>query len=178
MVNPSDQPAIAAQVRTGQIIVGSLVMGVFTFLAIVLALGGQKKGPAANPTLTYFVLPPMALSCVVAALIVPKLIAASARKGIMRGTWPALTSKEGVNPTDAVKLAGVYFTQMIVGAALVEGAAFFATICYLVEHNDVALGVAVVLLLGLATFVPTVPRVEAWIDGQLEQMEQDRQMIT
>jgi hypothetical protein len=76
---------------------------------------------------------------------------------------------------DAGKLALVYQVQLIVGAALNEGVAFFAGIAYLIEKHPIALGLAVLLLAGLVVRFPTSRRVALWIDRQQEQLIQERQ---
>jgi hypothetical protein len=52
------------------------------------------------------------------------------------------------------------------GAALNEGAAMLAGIAYLLERNPIALGLTVLLLLGIAARFPTLPKVEAWVENQ------------
>jgi hypothetical protein len=58
---------------------------------------------------------------------------------------------------------------------LLEGAAFFATIAYMLERNPLALATAIVLLGTLAARFPTSDRVNAWLDRQLGLLQEERQ---
>jgi len=80
------------------------------------------------------------------------------------------------------KLAPIYQTQLIIGAAMLEGAAFFATIAYMfatiaymVERNPLALATAIALLGALVARFPTSDRVNAWLDRQLGLLQEERQ---
>jgi hypothetical protein len=80
----------------------------------------------------------------------------------------------GLPPGDAGSLMAVFQGKIIVGAAMLEGGAFFAAIAYLVEGGPIALALAVVLWLGIAAHFPTLPRVIGWIERQLEWLDQER----
>jgi hypothetical protein len=71
-------------------------------------------------------------------------------------------------------LAVVYQTQLIIGAAIDEGAAFFAGIAYLIGKNSIALGAAILLLAGLLARFPTRERVARWIEHQREKLILER----
>ena len=70
-------------------------------------------------------------------------------------------------------LCGVYLNQLIIGAAINEGAAFFAGVAYLLERNPIALAVALVLIAGVIARFPTANRVERWIEQQQEKLRED-----
>ena len=72
-------------------------------------------------------------------------------------------------------LAQLYQTQLIVGAALLEGAAFFAGIAFMLERDPIAAGMALVLLAVLAARFPTRDRIEAWLEQQLGLLQEERQ---
>jgi hypothetical protein len=55
---------------------------------------------------------------------------------------------------------------MIIGMALLEGAAFYQAIAYYVEGQPLALGLGCLLLLGLIVQFPTRSRVERWLENQ------------
>ena len=75
---------------------------------------------------------------------------------------------------EAGNLLAIFQRKTIVGAAMLDGGAFFAAITYMVEGGPVSLLVAVVLWLGIAAHFPTSSRVTGWIDRQLEWLEQER----
>jgi|SRR5208337_428255 len=196
MTDPDDlQPII----RTGQIIVGALIMGVMTFLAIVLfltqawmnpapALPGGGAGGAAIaapgnsslPVITYLAVA-LGLILLILSFVVPKVIVAQARRQMALEGPTAITKGGPSEPKQLYpasytgKLALIYQTQLIICAGMREGAAFFATIAYMVERNPLALATAIVLLGALVARFPTSDRVNAWLDRQLGLLQEERQ---
>jgi hypothetical protein len=109
------------------------------------------------------------------------------RRSIAAGTWAPPSRADAQTPgppapfgpealqSDAGKLALLYQTQFLVGAAINEGLAFFASVAYLIGKNPIALGLALVLLVALIVRFPTRPRIASWLDRQQELLIQDRQ---
>jgi hypothetical protein len=77
---------------------------------------------------------------------------------------------------DVLPLSGVYQTRLIIGCAMIEGAAFFCLIAYLLERRPLSLIVAGVLLLLLISQIPTVSKVESWVESELSTINQLRHM--
>jgi hypothetical protein len=198
----SDQDAIRPVIRQGQIIVVALIAGVVVFLVIAtmadlgpnpgaaaVAAGGAGAGaqgagqPSQTvPFITYsaiafgaFLLP--------MSFILPDLVAKNQRQAIIVGKGtsgtnpkPSLTS---ATTSQATKTAAgdmdlAFLNQLIVGAAMLEGAAFFAGVAYLVERNPIALAVALVLLAALVARFPTANRVERWTERQREKLREEQ----
>jgi hypothetical protein len=121
------------------------------------------------------------------SVVVPRWITDQNRRSIAAGTWvpPGRGDRKARGaPTpidleapesDTGKLASVYSVQFIVGAALNEGQAFFASLVYLIESHPIALGLALLLLVALIVRFPTRLRIASWIDGQQELLLRDRQ---
>ena len=177
------QDELGPIVRSLQIIVGSLIAGCVIFLVIALATTGGKVAAGGQSLLTYMAVV-FAVTALIARMVVPGILIASTRRKITGGTWRPPQSP-ALNPTlaalleragDAGKLAMVFQTSSIVGAALLEGAAFFALLAYLVEQSPLSLILAGVLILGLATHLPTRSRVIHWIEDQFVLLEQERQL--
>ena len=188
----SDQDAIRTVTRQGQIIVGALISGVLVFLVVATVIGplagfgadagAQPAGQLAQsiPILTYIALAVGAV-CLSMSLLVPSLVAKQQRLAMaggksLPGQSPASTSAQrpeavGTAPTG---LFWVYLNQLIIGAAMNEGAAFFAGVAYLVEKNPIALAVALVLIAGMIARFPTASRVERWIEQQQEKLREDQ----
>jgi hypothetical protein len=192
----SDQDAIRTVTLQGQIIVGALIAGVSIFLVIatVVNLGLEPGvGPAAPvgvgagaepahsvPFLTYMALV-FGAACLPMSLIVPRLVAKQQRLAMaggksLAGQSPASTTAQRPDavPTAPIGLPSAYLNQLIVGAAMHEGVAFFAGVAYLVEKNPIALAVALVLIAGLIARFPTASRVERWIEQQQEKLREDQ----
>jgi hypothetical protein len=175
---------VQAVTRTSQIIVGSLAMGVIWFMAIVLFLlstpdGPPGEGPAAAraPIITYMAAA-VGAAALVASYFVPNLIVDSGLRGILKSGPSAPTradesgAKQVKSGIAAHQLLPLYQTQLIVGAALVEGGAFFATIAYMLEHQYLALGAAGVLLAALLARFPTLDRVNGWLEDKLGRLRE------
>ena len=121
------------------------------------------------------------------SFLLPGWITDQNRRSIAAGTWvpPSRVNPNVLNPSapfgpeslqsDTGKLAVLYQTQFIVGAALNEGPAFFACIAYMIGKNPIALGLALMLLVALIARFPTRLRVASWIDRQQELLLQERQ---
>jgi len=199
MSDMTDPDALQPIIRTCQIIVGAMIMGVATFLAIALFVtqvavnpappppGGGAGGAAiaapgdsSLPVITYLAVA-SGLIVLVLSFVVPKInIARACRQIALAGP---IATTEGV-PSEPKqlypagytgKLAQLYQTQLIIGAAMLEGAAFFATIAYMLERNPIALATAIVLLGALVARFPTSDRVNAWLDRQLGLLQEERQ---
>lgn len=179
---PNDPDVIPKSTRVMQIIVGVLIQGVVMFLAIVLFIGeaenpqGGKPEILGIPTIT-FVATVMGASCLVASVVAPRLMVDGPLRRLAK-SGASTTTKPGPKQVDpaieAVRLLPLFQTQLIVGAALLEGGAFFAGIAYMLEHQYLALGVAGVLLAALIARFPTVDRVNGWLDEKLAHLEQIR----
>lgn len=161
---------ISQLTRACQIIVGTLVAGPCLFLAVVYFLGPQGAIPG-TPILTYTALALGAI-VLVTSVLVPRLVIASGRRRIVRAKTDVSSSKPVERDAD---LALIFRTQLIVGAALLEGACNFAVIVYLLERNLLAVGVTLALLIALIARFPTGSRVEQWFDAQRELILQERQ---
>ena len=200
MSMPTAENALQPVVRQGQIIVGALITGVSIFLVIASVVdlrpnhgGGAAAGGAAGaaaqaaakpdqslPFITYAALAYGAFSLPM-SFIVPGLVAKQQRQAIAArkpapDTHPA--SKPGNSPertqppTDG--LAAAFLNQLIIGAAVAEGAAFFAGVAYMIEKSPIAIALGLVLVGTLVARFPTANRVERWIDLQQEKLREEQ----
>lgn len=136
-----EHTSLVVQVRTMQIIVGAMAMGCVMFAIIVLVVL-HPQPVNGQPTIAY-IAAAAGLVGLIAGTIVPR---------IMAGSQPAT--------------AAGYQTSLIIGLALFEGAAFFNLIAFLVEGQMFSLAVAVVLIAAIIMALPTVGRVQDWIDAR------------
>ena len=133
-----DEPTPRPQLLSMRIIHGALCMGMVTATVVLGMLrlnGGQP--PAQLPMISYVGFG-MAAVCLVLSFIVPNLLAAGFRQRIAAGTLPL--------PGDDVGWWAIYQARLIVGMALLEGAAFMQAIAYFLEGLPASLGVALGLL--------------------------------
>ena len=156
-------------VRRLQIIVGSLVLGCVSFLAVGLIICWQRGAPPAGGNM------PIITSCAVgfalfalaARAIVPGVIVAHGRRKILQDVSPPRRGRrrapgmvERIEITS--KLWAIWSAHTIVAAAILEGAAFFAMVAYLVECSLLSLIVTVGLILVLAAHIPTRSGLILW----------------
>lgn len=157
MLNEAQREELRIPLRTMQIIVGVLALGVLNFLAVVLFITGTSQDqPKTEPFLSYIGAAGAALVIVV-SMLVPRLMGASARR-----SFSAEAKSTSVRP-----LASAYQTLLIIRCALLEGAAFFCLVAHLLERQPIALVAAGVLLLVLVANFPTASRLEAWVETEL-----------
>lgn len=199
MSNMSEPDAVQPTLRVCQIIVIALIMGVLFFLAIItlvvpplvnpapaLPVEGAGEAAIAGPgnsplvVITYLAVA-VGLADLVLSFVIPKLNTDQARrrlaqKGPSASTTGVPSESKQLGPAgDTGKLPPIYQTQLIVGAAMLEGGAFFAAIAYMLDRNPIALVTAIVLLCVLASRFPTSNRVTAWLDRQLGLLQEERQ---
>jgi hypothetical protein len=163
MSTPTPLPPTAQQVRTLQIVAASLVGGVTMFLLVAILLRGST-GPLFDParpltdplTLVGLV---VGLSALAAARVVPDLATTAAI-----GKIPTTDSPESRRG----QLVQAFATRTIIGLALIEGAAFLNLIVYFINGTWPNLALAVVLLLALAAGIPTVDRLDSWLERQAD----------
>jgi hypothetical protein len=122
----------------------------------------------------------MAALITIAALIVPGLIVNRLRQSVIHRdltNWGLVKNlPNAAELGDVAPLAAIYQTQTIIGAALIEGAAFLAGIAYMLEQRQISLYVAGALLVLIASQFPTVSRLEGWIENELAGIQQMRQL--
>jgi hypothetical protein len=166
MNSSNDNPSLAARVQVMQIIVGALAMGVASFLAVSFVIWNRPAQAQNNdvlPVLT-FVSFGMLLMASVGSFVMPRLVLGGARKKMIA---------EGVTQ-DA--LLAAYQVKTIIACAMLEGAAFASILAYGMEGNVLCLAGAVVMLLGILVHMPTLSRVQNWLEVQTRQIELERQL--
>ena len=164
-----------------QIISGALLFGVAIFLAIALVIvQGQNKGVGLGPPGDLPIVSIVAVSFFVLqgplAFIVPGIMTGNGLRKIASGAGqPPSGANLSVSASDGSKLLALRLSTLIVRLAILEGAALFGCVAYLVEgHLFVLSEVLVALLLMLASF-PTFYRVRYWLELQADQLTEMRQ---
>lgn len=172
MLNDSQRDYLAKAIRPMQIIVAALAMGVVVFLAVVLMMGPRNAG---GPLFLYLGIA-FAAMAFAAWIIVPSIMAVKSRRAIAAGRVAAAAVPMNVPPdaSDVAQLAGVFQMRLILGCALLEGAAFMNLAMYLMHGDVISLMIAGMLLATLVTQFPTLRRLEFWVEQQLEIIEQLR----
>lgn len=138
---------LTQQVRVMQIIAFAMAMGILTF-ALVLLLVIRPEANAGDPLLAYVGLLFGGI-CIPVAWIVPELVARS-----MPST------------------AESFQVKLIIGMALLEGAAFLNLIMYMITGSNLSIAMAGLLLFLLLARFPTTNGVQSWIERH-EQLQED-----
>lgn len=146
-MNSEDRENLTPQIRVMQVITGAMVTGVAFFALIVVAIA-EPSDEERQPLIS----------------LVAVLLAVFA--GIAAFVVPRLTSRRA-SPTPES-----YQTQLIVGLALLEGAAFFNLVAYLIEAQLYTLAIAGMLAFVMMLRFPTLRSVRDWIERRDREAEE------
>ncbi len=153
-------------IRVVQIIVLGLIMGVVILCGVMLAVGPSE--PTSQRILTYCA---VGLAPVMLALhfVVPGAIVTGVRQQISSEEWKEMDFADRFEC-----LYPVYQMTRIVGWAMLESAAFLASIAYLVEGQIWVFGIAALMIVVMALSFPTNSRVERWVENQGELISRNK----
>ena len=138
-------------IRTSQIIAGALMLGVTTFGIVAAVIGG--KSPAAAPIVAYLAVA-FAAQVIALRFFIPSLVV----------KWQLKTLQNDGDSLVTERLAGLFQTRMIIGMALLDGAALFNLIAYMIDGQWFSLATAGFLLLLMGMMFPTVREFESWAE--------------
>jgi hypothetical protein len=195
----NDEDAIRPIVLQAQIIVGALVAGLLCFSVIASVIdvgpkagaapaapvggagvGGEPGAGLSVPILTYAAVA-FAVVDLPLSYLIPIFVARQQRRAIAAGklTTSASSTPDADGSSAAARmkfsaLQAAFTQQLIVGAAVNEGAAFFALVAYMLEKKPIALVVAAVLIAGVASRFPTLGRTKQWLEQQDEKLREDQ----
>lgn len=186
MLTDTQRAHVAAVTRTLQIIVGALACGVLMFGGIVLLLNTPKAAPdhgaPGMPLLTYAAAG-VAIVSLVISWVLPGVLASSQRQSLATGSAPLAVAATTQQPSlgelgNVGPLTAMLQTRVIVGAAILEGAALLNLCAFMIEHQVLSLVMAGVLVISLLGRIPTTARMKERIENDLAAVEQLRQLGT
>lgn len=179
MITDAERAYLKTVARVSQIVVAAMAVGVAMFGTVTVALNlvGQGGGQPAEPIFMYLAAA-LAFVALVASLVVPAMMASSARQKIIAGKPPVAgpAFPRPLEDSTVGPLAAVYQTRLIIAAGILEGAAFFNLIAYMLEGQALSLVAAGVMLLAILSLFPTWSRLYDWIENQLTVIAQLREM--
>ncbi|MFK7777363.1 MAG: hypothetical protein QM501_04490 [Gimesia sp.] len=171
MTSQFPQQTLPERHRTMMIIWFAMIVGVVVFGVVVgIQINGMQPN-AKLPVLTYIAMGMAAMSLVV-RLIVPDLIARKQFAQIMQ------TAKTEANEDEEQVLGNFYQTfllRLIIGMALLEGAAMFALVTVMVEKQMLGFAIVAFLLLFMISSIPTKSKLDGWIRNQMENYNLENQ---
>ncbi len=157
-------PKFDASVRRLQIIAAALIMGVLMFLGVVLvATAGKFDG---QPEMITMIAAGFAFLMLVNHFVIPPIIVKAQLKQAIAAGMHQKPDEERTQ-----ECFGIYQTQMIVGFALLEGAAFFNLVAMMVEHCAASIAVVTLLLLWMVAKFPTRDKVSFWVQDKLRELQ-------
>ena len=101
--------------------------------------------------------------------VVPALMTKTARAKITAGELGAIQSESQL-------LAGQYQSNTIVAAALLEGAAFFNLVAYIIDGHPASLGLGIGLALVILSMFPSTQRMTNWIEQQTRLISEEKML--
>lgn len=165
--------------RIMQIIAGALIAGVLSFAGVASFIvfgqapaaqpGGQPPAAPNGSEIIMYLAMAFAAVAVVLSFVVSNLISAAGVKGV------AKMAQDGTStgPKELFgRLLAVAQTKMIVAMALVEGAAFFNLIAFIMTKSMVPPALVGALLLVMAIHFPTKFKLARWLEDQQRAMSQ------
>jgi hypothetical protein len=167
--------ALNTNLLVTRIIVGAMSAGVVVALGVFTALRLTGDNPPSQPMLGFIGLA-LAAAALVGVAVVPNIIARTWERQVARGgSWPPRRpGPEGKLTADeetTFRWWALYQSALIIRCALLEGAAFFQAIAFLIEGNLFSIGVGLALLAVLLYQWPNRGRVDRWVEARREAVE-------
>ncbi|WP_339687887.1 hypothetical protein [Gimesia maris] len=149
----------------------ALIMGVVTFGMIVTFIGLKEEPGKGLPVITYLGMGLAALMLVL-RMIIPNMIARN------QFTQAMQEAREEGNQDEKQMLGTFYqifMVRMIIGLALLEGAAMINLVAVMVENQKLAFIPVAILLLVMIASMPTKSKLDGWIRNQMENYNLEHQ---
>ena len=159
-------PKFDQQLRVMQIIAVALMMGVLMFLGVVLVMTQGDVFGMQQPGLITIIAAGFAFIMIVNHFVIPSIIANAQLKRLAGGGTSDAEKEQRI-----ASLASVYQVQLIVGLALLEGAAFFNLIALMIGKSAASIAVVVVLLSLMLLKFPTRTKVTWWIQDRISELQ-------
>ena len=165
MLNKEQANAIEPAKKVALIIFSALVLGVLFFAAITCVVRLSSEESLFNMELSVIALVGVAFAAIVLipSIIVPMFAQKAAVKEVAKEFAGKLDESAA-----ATKMFGGFQTAMIIGLALLEGAAFFNLIAFLIDGSVFSMVAVAVLLSCMLVRIPLPLRIEDKIANMLD----------
>jgi hypothetical protein len=175
-LNADQQRFLRAMLTNMRIISAALISGVVVFLAVVLFVMKSDPKPG-SPLLTYIGLA-FGAGALVFAFIIPGFVGGSIKQALVEGKRVDLPPQ--FKATQDVGIVGnllfLFQTRLIIGYAILKGAAFFNLVAYMIERQDVSLAIVGLLLAAMLVKFPTRGKVEGWLADETRSLAELRSL--
>jgi hypothetical protein len=175
---------LAPLVQTLRVVVGALVVSIIGATGAMIFLRGKDQqgwNISEGGIVTLCALAFAIASPLMAAVIARQTVTTTRRK-LAAGEVPVnddgtkLSKKQG-QEADIEALAMLYSTKTIILASILEGAAFFNAIAFLIEGDLLTVVASGLSAIGVASQFPTITRVVNWVEDQLARLKEDRAFL-
>jgi hypothetical protein len=159
-----NSPGFAASIRIVQIISAALMMGVLSFLFVVLMVTAGDVLRRDNPPLIAVIAAGVGILIILIHFVLPRVITSAQMKSLRSSEWNQL---DEATRTD--RIMGVHRVQHIIGLAVLEGAAFLNLIALMIGHSMFSTVMVVLLLSLMLAKFPTETKVSWWVQEKLRE---------
>ena len=157
-------PKFEASVRTMQIIVVALMMGVLSCLLVVLLTTKGNVLGLNKPTLMTLIAAGFGFLMIVNHFVIPGIISKAQLKQTASNELP-----EGGEESKQQHVVAIFQTQLIIGMALLEGAAFFNLVELMIDKSGFSLGIVILLMSLMLMKFPTRDKVSFWVQDRMRE---------
>lgn len=166
--------------RICKIIAGALIGGVTSFLAITLVvraigdqglLAAEPWNLASREAILSLISVVFAATAAGVSLAVPDVVANSLRRQVAAGKYPSAANGRA---NDDWAFRRVYQTRMIIGLALLEGAAFFCLIAFMLEGRLLPVIGGFILISLMASRFPSREAMDRFVEDQEAKILEER----
>jgi hypothetical protein len=175
-LNSEQERYLRMILTSARTISAALIGGVFVFLAIVLFVV-KSDPPQGSPLLTCIGLGFGALALVF-AFIVPVFVGGTIKRALVDGRRVELPAQYKA-PAEVGIIGNLLFlfqTRLIVGYAILEGAAFFNLVAYMLERQDVNLAMVGLLLGAMLVKFPTRGKLVSLLTDETRSIDELRSL--
>lgn len=152
-------------IRRMQIVTVAMLMGVLSFLLVVLVVTEGNVLELEAPPLVTQIAAGFAALMIVNQAVIPGIVASAQLKAMV---------SSGLPQQDAVSqhrmVTGVFQTELIIALAMLEGAAFFNLIALLISKSGFSLMAVVLLVCLMLLRFPTENKVSSWVEFKLREI--------
>ena len=160
----SEEELLKPVVRHAQIITFALIQGVMLVAVIGLFLNqAQLNG---KPEILTWIAVGFAVLALLSHLVVPTRV--------IRAKLSVLSNQDLKNRSEQENVslvAGFFQTLHIIACAILEGAAMFCAIAYLVEQSWYSIAAAAVMLLLIAARFPSTSGIRYWVENRIREIQ-------
>jgi hypothetical protein len=165
-----DSSSLRGVLRTMQIVLLALILGICAFAAIGLVKGPMNQQPVMGadtlPAVS-IVAVAMFITNTVLSFVLPGIITQSALTRLLGQLQSAADPKEIDVPRVLINSRQ---TGLIVAAALLEAPAMTAIVAYLIEGHAWVFGIVAAAILLMLLQFPGEGRLRAWLDAQIQRL--------